>query len=197
MGQALVQQTAMEFFKQQMDLAVARQRVEISALTEYYLVSLLAGSIRSQDPCSDEPGAADLPLAILYTQAMQAPRTERARLLRALGDTALFVSGFFADNLVRRRVDPSYYRAMGGRAYESLSRNDELLGFGPELYAELAVRFHQFADVLSEVAESTRPILESIPQLYERWLRTGSGATAQRLVDLGVVPIRPSRTTVQ
>ena len=38
--------------------------------------------------------------ALLYARALQSStRQERARLLRAMGDTALFVSGFFSESL--------------------------------------------------------------------------------------------------
>ncbi len=198
MGQRLVDETPMEFFREELTKALEHQKVATSVHTEFYLVNLLAGSLRAHELWSDEPGASDLPLAILYGQALEAPPAERARLLRALGDTALFMSGFFADSLARNHADLKYYRSLGGHAYERLSLRDELLGFGPEVYAELARRFPQFADVLSEVAETTHAnASDSIPQLYERWLRTGSGPLARRLLELGVTPVRPFRQTMQ
>ena len=198
MGQRLVEKTPMEFFREELTKALEHQKVSTSTFTEFYLVNLLAGSMRSHDVSSDEPGAADLPLAVLYARALAAPRNDRARLLRALGDTALFVSGFFAESLGRHRVDKKYYRSLGGYAYGHLSHSDELLGFGPEVYGELARQFHEFAEVLTEVADHTHATAtDSVPYLYERWLKTGSQSAAARLVELGVAPIRPTHNTTQ
>ena len=82
-----------------------------------------------------------------------AARAERVRLLKTMGDSALFVSGFFQDSLEGRLVDADYYRALGGSAYARLSReHDPLSGFGSEVYSELAARFGEFADLLAEIA---------------------------------------------
>ncbi len=196
MGHRFLEKTPAEFFRDELIRAMAHQKVSASTFTEFYLVNLLAGSMRSHDVATDDPGAADLPLAELYARAIAAPRNDRARLLRALGDTALFVSGFFADSLARRRAEARYYSSFGSFAYGHLSRRDQLLGFGPEVYGELARRFHEFADVLTEVADHTHATAsDSVPQLYERWLRTGSGAAAERLLELGVMPMKPQRPT--
>jgi hypothetical protein len=198
MTQTLVRETAMEFFKEQLEKAMEHQRISTSAFTEYYLVSLLTGSLRAQETPADDPGCSDLPLAVLYARAMAADGIERARLLRALGDTALFVSGFFVDSLPGRNVDLSYYQALGGRAYGRLGQRDELLGFGPEVFSELSQRFRAFADVLAEVADATRVgAADSILRLYERWLKTGSRLAAQRLVEQGVAPMKPEGLKLQ
>lgn len=198
MARRLVEQTPVEFFRGALTKALQHQKVPTSAFAEFYLVNLLAGSVRSADVKGDEPGASDLPLAMLYGQALEAHPAERARLLRALGDTALFVSGFFAESLARRHMNVKYYRTLGGFAYGRLSRRDELLGFGPEVYAELATHFHEFADVLTQVADQVQANgTNSIPALYERWLETGSLAAAERLLELGVAPVRPVRNTMQ
>ena len=86
----------------------------------------------------------------------QASRQERVRLLRAMGDNALFVSGFFASSLGRTLVDLGYYRAMGGQAYARLSREERGLGYAQGVFEELSGRFTEFADVLSEVSEASR-----------------------------------------
>src|SRR5207248_8106364 len=94
-----------------------------------------------------EPGYDGTPLAVLYVRAIQSSRRDRARLLRAMGDTALFVSGFFADSLSRRLVDLTYYKAMGGFAYARLAQDEDPRVFGPEVFSELSFRFTQFADL--------------------------------------------------
>ena len=190
MSEKLVRdETPVEFFREQLGKAMEHQRVHTSAFTEYYLVNLLAACVRGDALPASEDGYDETPLALLYVRAVQASRTERARLLRLLGDSALFVSGFFAESVDGKLVDLGYYRSMGGRAYACLGQ-EAPFAFGPDVFAELSRRFSQFADVLAEVSEKSRlahPI--SLVRLYERWLATGSRRAAMLLAEQGVTPI--------
>ncbi len=192
MASRIVAETPMEFFREQLEKAMEHQKVCTSAFTEHYLVNLLAGCVKA-DEVPAAPGYDEMPLAVIYVEALQASRSERARLLRQMGDTALFMSGFFADSLARKLADASYYRAMGGRAYGWLSQNEtNPLGYAPNVYSELADRFTEFADVLAEVSESTRlSNSQSILQLYERWVQTGSRRAATLLAEQGIAPVNP------
>ena len=191
-AEKLVRETPVEFFREQLTRAMEHQRVSTSAFTEYYLVNLLTTCVRGDLLPPPEPGFEETPLAIMYVKAQQASRTERARLLRAMGDTALFVSGFFAESLQRKLADLAYYRAMGGRAYARLSQ-ENASHFAPDVFDELAERFGEFADVLWEVSERSR--LQSgsysVVQLYERWLQTGSRRSAALLAREGITPVSP------
>lgn len=182
-------ETPMEFFREQLGKAMEHQRVSTSAFTEYYLVNLLTACVRGDALPGSEDGYDETPLALLYARAAQAPRPERARLLRLLGDSALFVSGFFAESIEGKLVDLGYYRSMGGHAYSRLGQ-EVPFAFGPDVFAELARRFSQFADVLAEVSEQSRLAHPaSLVRLYERWLATGSRRAALLLAEHGVTPI--------
>lgn len=184
-------ETPMEFFREQLERAMEHQRVSTSQFTEYYLVNLLTSCVKGEHPPGEE-GVDETPLALLYVRAVQASRAERARLLRTMGDTALFMSGFFSDSLDRRLVDLDYYRSMGGHAYARLSRLDDPVGLGSQVFTELSARFTEFADVLSEVSEASRLTSDrSVLQLYERWVQTGSRRAAALLADRGITPIAP------
>lgn len=194
MAETLVQpQTAVEFFREQLARAMEHQQVSTSAFTEFYLVNLLATCVRAAQAPGREPGFDETPLALTYVRALQAARTERARLLRGLGDTALFTAGFFGDSLARRLVDFDYYRALGGRAYTRLCADAPSTGFDARVFGELAGRFTQFADVLAEVSERTHVATQqSIVKLYERWRRTGSRRAARLLAERGITPVAAS-----
>ena len=189
-GELVTARTPLEFFRDQLERAMQHQKVSTSAFTEYYLVNLLAGSLRGELLPRAEPGYDETPLALLYARALAAERGERARLLRSLGDTTLFVAGFFADSLAGRLADFDYYRALGGRAYARLSR-EERRGPGGEVFGELAARFTEFADLLAEISESSRLSGSSVSvlQLYERWLQTGSPRAARLLAQRGLAPV--------
>ncbi len=192
MAESLVrEETPLEFFREQLGRAMEHQRISTSAFTEFYLVNLLSAAVRGDIVPGPEPGFDETPLAMLYARAMEAARQERARLLRLLGDSALFVSGFFAESLDRKLADAAYYRTLGGRAYARLS-SEETLPFGPNVFGELGERFGQFADVFSEVSEATRlsrPV--ALVKLYERWVVTRSRRAALLLVEHGINPAAP------
>jgi hypothetical protein len=194
MPESLVRgETAVEFFREQIGKAMEHQRVSTSAFTEYYLVNLLAAFMRGESLPGREPGFDETPLALLYVRALDASPLERARRLRAMGDTALFVSGFFAESLADTRADVRYYAILGGRAYSHLSREHEGPGsLGPAVFSELAARFRQFVDVLSEVSEQSRlSHPASVVRLYERWVQTGSRRAAALLAERGITPVPP------
>jgi hypothetical protein len=188
------EESAVQFFREQLAKAMEHQRVSTSAFTEYYLVNLLAAFMRGETLPGREPGYDEVPLALLYLRALEAARWERARLLRATADTALFVSGFFADSLSGREGELRYYAVLGGHAYARLSREHEQAArIGPGVFSELAGRFREFADVLAEVSDLSRlghPA--SLVELYRRWVETGSRRAAALLAAQGITPVAPS-----
>jgi hypothetical protein len=190
MSDRLVNESPLEFFREQVDRAMEHQKVATSAFTQLYLANLLTGCVNGELAPS-EPGYDETPLAILYVRALQASRFERARLLRILGDTALFVSGFFPDSVSGKLVDLDYYKAMGGHAYGRLSQETEARFLYGGVFSELADRFTQFTDVLAEVSEQSRlGSNRSLLRLYERWILTGSRRDAALLAQRGMSPLR-------
>ena len=185
------------FFRDQLITAMEHQRVSTSAFTESYLVNLLSAFAKGEKLPSREPGFDETPLALLYARALTAARFERVVLLRSTADTALFVSGFFAESLPGGPADIRYYASLGGRAYAHLGREHEREDpSGTSVFVELSGRFRQFVDVLSEVSEKTRlttPL--SVVRLYERWLATGSARAAALLAEQGITPGVPSADT--
>ena len=177
----LARESAVEFFKDLVDGALAHQRITAGELTSYYVVNLLAGFLQRR--MEDD----DAPLAIRLAQALESGGLQQRITLREIGDVSLFTSGFFSDSLRRKLVDVDYYVSIGGWAYAALSRVDtDTLS---PVYGELAEKFGGFVDVLSEVSERTSCTSNAdLLRLYERWLKTGSPRSGQLLVERGVVP---------
>jgi hypothetical protein len=195
MARVLRDETLLEYFREQVVAALQRQKVEASAFTEYYLVDLLARCVEGRAAPPADPGEDAMPLSLLYLRALHAASRERARLLRAMGDTALFVSGFFPESVEDRVGDLRFYHRLGGDAYRRLSCEREDHGaFAPDVFSELAARFREFADVLTLVSETSRALSgpASVLRLYERWLQTGSRLAAERLAREGVAPAVPA-----
>jgi hypothetical protein len=184
MAESLVfNETPEAYFKELVDAALQRQRLQPSELTSFYVVNLLTTFVHSDNGLS----ARDEPLALKLARAMEAADATRRDALRSVGDVSLFVAGFFSDSLNRKLVDVDYYVKLGGRAYESLS-HFERETFAP-VFAELAGSFLAFVDVLNDVSERcTVTSNANVLRLYEKWLRTGSPRDGQRLVERGIVP---------
>jgi hypothetical protein len=182
----VVGQSANEFFREAVSAAAASRRLPILEETEFYLVNLLATHIQARGhPEADR--FEEEPLALILARALAGDRQQRYRELKRLGDTSLFVSGFFSDWLAHSAVGAGYYAAMGERAYGSLAEG----GLGPSgletLYGELALRFGELADLLAEVAElSELRSNRGLVRLYQRFLLTGSERVAERLRERGV-----------
>ena len=184
-------QTPAEYFKELVDAALVRQRVQAGDLTTYYLVNLLCQFVRLEGTPD-----ADQPLAIRLAKALQSGGSEQRSRLRHLGDFSLFVTGFFGDSLNRRTVDVDYYVSMGEYAYGSLGRSDA--DTFADVFSELATRFVGFADVLAEVSDrSTLRSSTDVLRLYEKWLRTGSSRDRDKLIERGIVPNASLKLRIQ
>ena len=180
----LSSQSIREFFKDLLAEAIENQRAQVQPFTELYVVNLLHEFLASEALYvqADDGTWQQKPLAFLLKEALEEAGVARVRLLRRLGDTSLFVSGFFPDSLARRSslADVDYYIAMGGRAYSSL---------GAGVWEELSAKFRLLVDLLNEVSERTLHSTNAgLVRLYERWLKTGSDRLASLLVKQGVVP---------
>jgi len=177
-------ESAVEYFKELIDGAMAHQHLAAGELTAFYLVQLLASFMQRQ---ATDAGEENEPLAIRLARALERGGSEQRTSLRKIGDVSLFVSGFFSDSLNRKLVDVDYYASIGGCAYNVLSRA-ETDTFSP-VFAELGEKFIGFVDVLCEVSERTACTSNSdVLRLYEKWLKTGSPRSGQLLVERGVVP---------
>lgn len=159
---------------------------------EAYLVGLLADRVRAPAAPRREDGG-EPTLAESLLSARLETGAQRLRRMRALGDRALFVAGFFGDSLSRSLVDLDYYADVGRAAYADLAC--ALDPAWAALFGELAGRWGTFVDVLAEVSDRSRSHRAvDLLRLYERYLRTGSARDRERLARLGHVPVPRSRS---
>jgi len=177
-----------EFFSDLLRRAIENQRAQVQPTTLLYVTNLLHEYLSSEALYvqGEDGSLQQKPLAFLLKEALEEQGPARVQMLRRLGDTSLFVSGFFPDSLSRRSslVDVDYYIAMGGRAYDAVG-SIAARHASRDLWDELSSRFRLLVDLLNEVSERTLASTESgVVRLYERWLKTGSdrlgGVLAQR-----------------
>jgi hypothetical protein len=171
------------FFHEVVTDALAAVHLDATAPAEWYLVSLLGDFTRQR--ISDEP------LALKLVGAREAEPAERVRTLKEVGDTSLYVSGFFTESLGRKLVDADYYIGLGTRAYAELA--GRLGGSLTEVYRELADKFPRFVDVLTEVRRRCDFLGADVVRLYEQWARTREEWIEKKLRAFGVL-VDPSGT---
>jgi hypothetical protein len=184
-----------DYFRSSIDAAVAQQSVTVDPHATHYVVSMMTSFSRSENLYeNDGENYGIKPLALMLADATEAPNAEeRNRLLRRIGDVALFVSGFFANHLANKAVDIDYYMAMGESAYGVLSEEARGTFRGnafADVWCELASKFRILTDVLHEVRDHGRPDSSmSLMRQYEVWLKTGSQRAERLLRQQGIVPI--------
>lgn len=188
-----------DYFQQSVADSLRRNDIRVDDLTSGYVVDLLTLYARSEqlfEPGTDGPALR--PLATVLADAVDSSTVERNRALRRVGDQSLFVAGFLGDYLRTRIVDLDYYVSMGGSAYAALSRAARPSSRGIALahvFAELAEKFAEFVDVLSDLRSEGRADDEDLLRLYETWVRTGSRRAARLLRSRGIEPQQETRGT--
>jgi hypothetical protein len=176
-----------EFFHEAVAEALELVDVDASEPASWYLVGLLGDMSRARLP--------DEPLGPKLAQPPADPG-ERLRSLKQVGDTSLYVAGFFAESLSRSLVDVDYYVGLGQSAYGQLARTLSSQKSLTEVYEELADNFPKFVDVLAEVRKKTDFATPDVGKLYEMWLRTRDEWLEKKLRAAGVL-VDPDHKVIQ
>ena len=174
-----------EYIKDQVEGALAQQRVDAGDATAHYMVQLLAGTLRN-DTTAAVPALLDgRPLALRLAAALDDGCPDQSRALRDVADAALLLGGYFARRAGRQAMPVEYYRNVGGFAYRALGQVPQALA---PIYLELAGRFTQFAGVLRDVGQ--RADLETpagVLRAVDTWQRSPDHRLGRLLVERGVV----------
>jgi hypothetical protein len=181
------------FFREIVENAAEQESVESTDLGLAYVTSLLAGYVRLTPEDRQLLGES---LTLALHRAVLAQGAERFERLRSVGDAVLYASGFFAEHLSARGVSLPYVRGLGARAYGLAATS--LVG-ARDLFQELADRFDNYSRLLGAVSDAmAASSAASTPagtlRLYERWLRTGSPAAAEALIERGLLPVTKGST---
>jgi len=115
-----------------------------------------------------------------------------------MGDTSLYVDGYFQDYFNRKTFDIDYYINMGQSAYENLSSlmkkryADEHFA---SVYHSLSERFNTLVDVVAEISDSpgNNRADDNLLAIYDRWNQTKSERLRRILEEAGIEPIETTR----
>jgi hypothetical protein len=198
-GKQLLMESPRDFFYSRVEEAMQRLKIKALPHSQNYLVDLLAHYMFSHNlfPVDEESGKTKREtLAETYLKAQNSPAPVRLELLKRLGDSSLYVSGFFGDSLSRKVVDIDYYMNMGGTAYSALAHeaSDEIIG---AVYGEFSNRFAAFVDVLTFISQES--LVQSngdLLRLYDRYMSTGSKLAEEQLLEKGLLNADLSKTKI-
>lgn len=178
------------FFHERIANASHQLNIKLGQDVEYYLVNLLTEFIDpsrlNQEFSSDVLGT---PLVFLLKQTVEAPEAKRPAMYRRLGDTSLYISGFFQDYFNDKAFDINYFITMGASAYNQaavLSRESNY----QETLGQIAQNFVQMVDIVAQASDSpTKAHATDILHIYDRWNRSGSDRLRNILLEHGITPI--------
>lgn len=183
--------TARDFFGEMLGEAYTKCKLRPVPRVHNYLLTLLQEYISADQlfVADEKTGERkEQTRAELLLTAMSSQGAERLELLKRLGDTSLYVSGFFGDSLSRKTVDVDYYAGMGAVAYDSLAHtsSDQLAA---QVYGEFATKFLAYVDVLTVISQKCMVQSDqNLLRLYERYMKTGSELARDHLLEKGLIP---------
>lgn len=190
----------MEYFKQAVEDAKERLRVKISDETEFYVVDLLFRYTDVKTLATRHLDTETGTFTELFSKSQEESSDRRALILKYIGDTTLFLTGYFPDSFQRSLVDIAYYASLGQASYQNLL---DLLSARvirwrlEEVFDELSEKFVQVMDILAEVAASDGPQqVMDLLRIYERWVRTRSRRDETLLRQKGIIPLEASSPNV-
>lgn len=186
--------SAREYFFEAVGTALAERKVKASSVVKAYLVELLdfflvTGNLYEESPETGKKKRDTL--AEMYLKAVNSEPGLKVEMLKRLGDSSLYISGFFGDSLKRKVVDVDYYAEIGGSAYgnlASMTSVDEVA----EVYHDFSHRFMEYVDVLTCISEKSFVVSEGdLLRLYDRYVLTGSKQAKDKLTEKGLVAPTP------
>lgn len=182
-----------EYFGSVVDDALRSRNVQASPAASQYVVGVLCDFAR---PGDNAESPFSKPLTLQLREALDAPFAERFQRLRVLGDGVLYAVGFFGGHVELRGLDRRYVMQVGSSAYTNAAAMLHTPGKTNkfDVLEELATKFDEFVNVLTEVAEGALAMgarnEQGVVKLYERWLKTGSSRIAEELGARGIIPTR-------
>lgn len=186
----LVLDSPKQYFADRVEEAAKRLKFDSLPASRAYLAELLHHFMFTHNlfTLDNETGKIkNETLAEMYLRAQNSPTPARTDLLKRLGDSSLYISGFFGDSLSRKLVDIDYYVDMGGTAYGELAVT-MANGDSSQVFKEFSTRFAGFVDVLTYISQDARvQTNEDLLRLYDRYRATGSRLAEEALVEKGLL----------
>lgn len=168
-----------EYFLELIELSAPKEDFDI----KIYLSELMVGHISSDSLLVENlEGKKEFPTLVnLLAKAIEDNSSER---YKKMGDTSLYISGYFSESLNKKLVDIDYYIKMGQMAYAQVYALNPNLG----IYNKLSERFDRLVDLLGQVSDFEPKKESDILRLCEVYSITQSPRILKKLNKLGIFP---------
>lgn len=153
----IIAQSTQAYFQEILLKAIAKSNIVITEESQAYLVHLLNEFSRSDRAFAGVDHGEKPILVDMLERAYDAEEREALRIFRHLGDTSLYLLGFFKEFNKTGIVSDNYYRDMGAQAYyqaSSLSR--AYAAQNAALFQELSDNFPNLVKLLELMAHSNQ-----------------------------------------
>lgn len=182
-----------DYFDTMIGDALKHHHIKSEALTQKYLSDILMFYMNTEhlfDESSEGGQKTRSTLAEMYLKAMQTNNKQsRLEIYKKLGDTSLYISGFFSESFAKKLYDVDYYVDMGGSAYESLASIVEDSAY-QQMYKDISRNFVSYMDVYSYISSKAGLNQQSnLLAQYEKFLQTGSKQAQENLLSQGIIPV--------
>ncbi len=143
----MLAQNMQAYFQEALSQALSRSNSTLSQEAQAYLVHLLTDFARSDRVYAGVNRGEEPVLVLLLERALESPPAEANRIFKQIGDSTLYLSGYFGEKTQASGVSNSYYMAMGEDAYYRLAQNTRVA-----VYNELSNRFERLVFLLRQVS---------------------------------------------
>jgi hypothetical protein len=163
----IIHKTSTEFFWRELKEALKHKDLPLPTELEHYLVHLLSSYT------NNIPVNLDQPLAFLYYRAIESDKHQRTQLYKSMGDSSLYLAGFFKGFFKRKTYDETYFIAMGKSAYYNLALEvNKKNKAKSDVYEKLSTSFSDLVDTFALLSErlciSTKPaIIEEFERCHK------------------------------
>lgn len=179
-----------------LETAIKRHALSISSEAGAYVEGLVRQYIQAEDFHKVQEGC--LPSAFGESiaskllllkeplgkgQMRKMPRKERLKIFKEVGDSCLFVTGFFYE-CAEKKGSAQFYCRVGSGAYREVGKAQ-----GP-LYFELADNFDGLVLVIGDFWLPTLNNNKKLIQIYEKWEKTNSPYYHSLLIGKGIIPMK-------
>ena len=188
-----------EYFRESLEQSLRASGTSLSEIAQVYIVNLLAEFARTENVYAGTDRGEKPVLVQLMARAQESDPIEALRIYKHLGDSSLYLTGFFKDSMADQAVSVDYYVSMGGTAYDAVARlMRPTAASSSKLFSELACRFSDLVELLCTMSlhgERSRKLNDAaVLGLVDRYRRTGSREVLSALKSQGVV-LRPGVDT--
>jgi hypothetical protein len=184
-----------EYFRETLQRTLQKQGTSLTDTAQVYVVNLLTEFARSENAFAGTERGERFGFVELLQRAQESEPQEALRIYKHMGDSSLYLTGFFTESVQSNGVPVDYYVSMGGSAYDAVARiMRPTAATSSALFAELSDRFEELVELLCAMSlhgDRARKLDDAqVLGLVDRYRRTGNREVLDALRAQGVV-MRP------